>query len=131
MVSGHIFRTFYAPLVAFVLFSACVSTVRPTGPEVLGALDRGPALASYLRGRGYETIDLSVFGGPRPADVASCIEKARGSAVTGVDVVRVCFDAANRPLAVYVMQTHGQDWRRLDAPSSRGCIDAPCPEGRT
>ncbi len=95
------------------LLAGC-GIVRPSGPEVVAELGRGAELASYLAARGYEPLDPA-FGGPRPGDVpgAACVEKARGGAVAGVDVVRVCFRADGAPRSVYVMQTHGLRWREI------------------
>ena len=71
-------------------------------------------IAPWLMTSGYLPIDLDVMGGPRPDVPATCLEQARGNALFGVDVVRVCGDAADRIVGIWKMQTHsGDGWIRL------------------
>lgn len=102
-----------AVLATLAVLAGC-GTVRPSGPEVVAELGRGPALAQYLVERGFAPLG-QVAGGPRPGNVpqAVCHEKARGGAVGGVDVVRVCFNPDGTPRAIYTMQTHGLRWQEI------------------
>jgi len=89
--------------------------VRPTADEVAARI-AAPRFAAtefsqWLETSRYEVLDMQKVGGPRPDGSAGCVEKARGGALFGVDVVRVCFSKGGAPVKVYSMQTHGQSWR--------------------
>ncbi|GGL72580.1 hypothetical protein [Wenxinia marina] len=92
--------------------AGCVGVVQPTAPEVAARADEGyAAVATWLQTRAFQPLDPA-FGGPRSAPDAACIEKARGGALFGVDVVRVC-EGANGEALVWRMQTHGRPWQRV------------------
>lgn len=77
-----------------------------------------PVIADLTR-RGFFPLEAGRYGGPQPqADGGMCLEKARGNALTGFDVVRLCHDGAGAVEGVYAMQTHSpQDW--IDVRSER------------
>lgn len=105
-------RAWAAGLAALAL-GGCVGVVEPTAPEVAAQAEalNGDFLALLpgLVAEGYEQIDLAAMGGPRLDGTATCIEKARGNALYGVDVVRVCGDAMGRVAGIWRMQTHSPE----------------------
>jgi len=100
---------------AMLFLAGCGAVVRPTAEEVatrIGAPGfEAESFSQWLEVNRYEVIDLWKFGGPRPDGDVNCVEKARGGALFGVDVVRVCFAKGGAPVKVYSMQTHGSPWR--------------------
>jgi len=117
-VSGVVTYVSFRPTAAcaLILSAGCVGRVTPTALDVAQMSVEGDglfaAIEPALLARGYREIDLAHYDGPRPV-VGGCIEKARGNAIYGFDVVRVCDDGAGRVAAVYRMQTHGIDWTEV------------------
>ncbi|WP_133064958.1 hypothetical protein [Flavimaricola marinus] len=87
----------------------------PTAAELSQMVDeaggRYAPVAEVLADRGFFPLG-EAYGGPHPrAEAGECLEKARGNAIYGFDVVRLCHDGANAVEGVYALQTHsGQDW---------------------
>ena len=103
--------------VGAVVLAGCAPQVRPTAAELAGLVAEGDgryeAVAGVLAGRGFVPMSQP-YGGPQPqAPSGQCLEKARGNALYGFDVVRVCHDGQNGVEGVYAMQTHGIDWREV------------------
>ncbi|WP_373354590.1 hypothetical protein [Pseudoroseicyclus sp. CXY001] len=94
---------------AALAVGAAACTVRPTGAEVawMAAGEDWPALAERLRARGFFDLPATASG---PRDGA-CLEKVRGGALAGIDVVRAC-EGPGAP-RVWRMNTHREDWTEL------------------
>lgn len=93
-------------LTCLVALTGCVSTVRPQAEAIhVKALDWGPdskKLSDFLMRRGFReyTSEWGMGG------YDHCVEKARGGALWGVDVVRFCA-SENGQFRVNHFNTHG------------------------